>query len=106
MTTEAAVKMVENFIPEETKMVRDAYREFLKNFDCGKCPTIRQTTPFVEPERLLGFVIEKQGGEEPCYLCHGFPILLPGFDTGCPCLVMSKDLAYKRLVELVESWDE
>ena len=105
MTIEAMVKMVEAFTPEETKMVRDAYREFLKNFDCRACPTIISTEYPVLPSPLLKFVIDRQG-KEPCHLCHGFPILLPEKNDGCPCLILGKDDAHKRLVELVDSWTE
>lgn len=105
MTIEAMVKMVEAFTPEETKIVRDAYREFLENFDCEKCPTIISTEYPVLPSPLLKFVIDRQG-KEPCNLCHGFPTLLPEEDCGCPCYMLKKEVAYKRLVELVDSWTE
>jgi hypothetical protein len=106
MTIEAMVKIVEEFTPEETKMVRDAYREFLKNFDCQACPTAKIVNGQRESTDLLDFVMKKQEPSmfDPCRLCHGFSTLLPEEDYGCPCLVLGKDEAHKRLVELVDSW--
>ena len=109
MTIEAMVKIIEELTPEETKMVREAYREFLNEFTCDGCPVLMinedgytQTKPFME------FVMKKQDQwpDEPCRLCHGFPILLPEKNDGCPCLILGKDDAHKRLIELVDSWTE
>jgi len=108
MTIEAMVKIIEELTPEETKMVRDAYRKFLENFDCRACPTAEVVNGNREPNSLLDFVLKKQGTSifEPCRLCHGFPVLIPEVDTGCPCLVNGKEVSLKRLVELVDSWTE
>jgi hypothetical protein len=110
MTIQAVVEMYEKFTVKEKNRVKQAFREFLTDFNCNGCPCYTDYMSGTNDRYdFLNFIIRKQMEARliswQCRLCHAFPILLPKLDRGCPCKMVSRTTAKRRLQRLVASWE-